>query len=205
MKSDVGVNSLRSHVEKVPARNQSGGVDVIEIRLKVVATAGTETDHSSAARSQMIPELLQNLAGGSRRQERHDVAGADNQVKLLPRQVEFAEIADVPIHGRVVLDGGGNELRVEVDSRDVVTEPGKFAAHSAGTAPGVENPRGARDHRINEPGLAVEVPALRAHLLEPGDVPGGVARIVFLLGFPQAFAFHASTLPSRLSGHLPGR
>jgi len=71
----------------------------------------------------------------------------------------------------MVLFGGLDERRVDVDPHHSVSGRGEVAAHPAGAAAGVENVGAARCHRVDEAGLPGQVVAGPGHLPEAFDVP----------------------------------
>jgi hypothetical protein len=60
---------------------------------------------------------------------------------------------------------------IQVDTDDVVADRRQMAAHPAGAAAGIEDPRGPRHHGIDQTRLAGQIGALRGHVPEPLDVP----------------------------------
>lgn len=67
--------------------------------------------------------------------------------------------------------GCRDQLGVDVDTDHVMAERGKPAADPSRSTAGVENPSSTRNHRVDEPGLTIEVLTLRGHRPEPFDVP----------------------------------
>src|SRR5690606_23506709 len=102
-------------------------------------------------------------------------AGTQDRVEGLgdaPRgQVELGEVLDHPGGAGEVLLGRGDEDRVDVDADDGVPPLGEVAPVAAGAAAGVEDPRPAGHHRVDEPRLTDEVGAGLRHLPEALDVP----------------------------------
>ena len=73
------------------------------------------------------------------------------------RQVEVGQVADEPARPGVVLLCGGDQHRVDVHADDLVTDVVQVSADPARPAAGVEHPRAAREHRVDQPGLPDEV------------------------------------------------
>src|SRR5690606_4875884 len=66
-------------------------------------------------------------------------------------------------------------------------------AHSAGSAAGVEDPRPASDHRVDQARLTLQVRAFAGHRPESFDVPLGMAW--FGVGEPPGSLCHAAIVP----------
>ena len=79
---------------------------------------------------------------------------------------------------RMTAAGPPTEGRFELKGNEVwSTVDGEPTADATGTAAGVENRSAPRHHRVDQPGLAVEVVAGLGHLPEPLDVPSRVTRV----------------------------
>src|SRR5690606_13275750 len=123
---------------------------------------------------------------------------------------------DQPGGTGVVLLGGCDQRRVEVDADDDVPGPVQVAAGAPRAAAGVEDARPPGRHGVDESGLSVEVRPLCHHLPEALDVPLGVARalgdllepavlrhLVDGTGWPARAGAVPSTAPAlRLAGRL---
>ena len=67
--------------------------------------------------------------------------------------------------------GCGDQLGVDIDADDVMTEGGEPPADPSRATAGVENPSPTRHHCVDEPGLTIEIVTLGGHRPEPFDVP----------------------------------
>ncbi len=90
----------------------------------------------------------------------------------------------------------GHLARVDVHPDHVVAGRSEVSADPAGAAAGVENPRAAGGHRVDQAGFAHEILTGASQCPKPFDVPLRVARIGFDFLHPQALLDHASIVAS---------
>ena len=148
----------------------------------------------------MRPQPGQHLSPGAGGQEGHDVAGRDDEVERVTdpprRQVEFGEVADQPPRPGVVLLGGGDQGRVDVDADHPVAGGSEVAAHPARAAARVEDVRAAWCHRVHQAGLPRQILTGAGHRPEALDVPVRVVGISRDLLHPDACLGHPTIIPA---------
>ena len=93
--------------------------------------------------------------------------------------------------------GRNDQFGVDVDADHVMSERCEATADPSGATTGVEHPGAARNHRVDEPGLAIEIPTLCSHRPKSLDVPRRMTRV--LLNHPQpSIVAHIDRVPTRL-------
>ena len=157
-------------------------LDVVEELGERVVASRSEPGDDAAARAQVCGEMCEHRPASVWVEEGQDVACADRDIERFRDsdrgEVEFSEVCHQPGWTGVIVLGGGDEDRVDVDAHDVVPSASEVAAHSSGSAPCVEDSGSAGDHGIDETCFAVEIVAGGSHRAEPFDVPGGVLWIL---------------------------
>ncbi len=140
---------------------EAGGGQVGEEVVERVAAARAEADDEPTLGRQVGLDPRQYVDARARCQEAHDVAGGEDQVERLRdadgRQVEQGQVRDVPVSPGEVRLRVVDERRVDVGADDRVAQLREPTAHASGTAPGIEDPRPSRGHRVDHPRLAVQV------------------------------------------------
>jgi hypothetical protein len=141
-----------------------------------VLGVGAEPEHDGSAVCHLRRETAQDGLEGARLDERHDVAGDQDQVE--PRaEVEVAEpgeVGDPPVQAGRLLAGHRDHRGVDVDTHDVVPPLGQTYGDPPGATPGVEHPRRCREQPLDEAGLPVHVATGCRDPAESLGVPAGV-------------------------------
>ena len=176
------MNSRRSHVDRRRSTTRPAAGDVVEEVVERVVATGPEAGDDPAAVAERRAEVAQHLPASRRIEESHHVAGADHHVETLVdaagAQVEFGEIADEPRGTRMIVLGGGDQHRVEIDAHHLVAELRQPTADAARATTGVEDPCPPGDHGVDESGLAVQIDTVGGHRAEAFDVPARVVRVL---------------------------
>src|SRR6187431_383696 len=97
--------------------------------------------------------------------------------------------------------GRGDQFRVGIDADHVMADRVQVGADATRTAPRVEDPGVATDHRIDEPALAGQIGTVGLHGAEPLDVPLAVP--VLRVGHPSCRHSHTTSV-RRLVTSVPG-
>ncbi|GAA5228086.1 hypothetical protein GCM10025778_26190 [Paeniglutamicibacter antarcticus] len=100
--------------------------------------------------------------------------------------------------------GGAQQLSIEVHPGDVVAAGGQRPADPPGSAAGIKHACPAGEHRIEEPGLAVEILTGFAQLREAFDVVPGLPGIPARLLLPEGFVFHVMSIDAGGPGAAVG-
>ena len=135
--------------------------DVVEELGERVVASRSEPGHDAAVGLQVCGEVLEHRPARVGIEERQDVAGAHHDVERVRDahrwEVEFSEVHDHPNRARVILLGGGDQDRVDVDADDVVPRSREMAPDPSRSAAGVEHPDPARDDGVDEACFSVEI------------------------------------------------
>src|SRR5699024_6283413 len=100
-------------------------------------------------------------------------------------EVELGEVADVPVRLGVIFPGHLDQMRVQVHPGDVVSGAGQVPAQTPAAASGIEDAGTARGHRVDQPGLTVDVLPGGLDAAPALCVPAGVLRIAAHGGDPH--------------------
>src|SRR5699024_1381631 len=134
----------------------AGRRDIGREVLERVAAVQAESHHEAPLRGEVRGEAGERGAALRPGEEGQHVPGADGEVELLG-QLQLGEVPHLPPRPGVVGAGDIDEVRVEVHTRHRVPGAGEVAADATAAAAGVEDPGSAPGHRVEQPGLAVDV------------------------------------------------
>jgi amidase len=165
---------------ELDVHDQSGLVGVGDEVAELVAPIGTEADDDPTVGSQVLTEAGEHGLTRAWREKCHHVAGAHDHVERGTNhglEVELSEVADKPPGTRMIQLGGGDQLRVGVDSDDIVPQARKDRSHAPWTAPGVEDAATARHHCVDESRLPGKIVTGCRHRPESLDVSSRMRRI----------------------------
>src|SRR6478735_5871598 len=100
------------------------------------------------------PEASQHLFASARCEERHHVPGTDDGIEALrnsaSRQVKLGQVLDDPTRAGMILYGGLNEDRIDIDADHVVPEAGQFSGDATRATARIKDARPTPDHRVNK-------------------------------------------------------
>src|SRR5699024_5631925 len=116
---------------------------------------------------------------------------------------QLRKVPHKPCGAGKVLLSGSNEHRIHIHADHVVALPGEVAAVATRPAASVQDPRAARRHSIDEPGLTDQIRALGGQPPKPLDVPGGMIRVLGGDLHPLALLRSALLIRPALFSHSP--
>src|SRR5699024_2923179 len=138
------------------AQAQAGLLRVGREVLDRVAAVQAEAHHEAPLGGEVRGEAGERGAALRGGEEGQHVPGADGEVELRG-QLQLGEVPHLPARLGVVRAGDLDEVRVQVHARHRVPGAGEVAADAPAAAAGVEDPGSAPGHRVEQPGLAVDV------------------------------------------------
>ena len=170
--------------------DQAGGVRVkVEVGQRV-ATICAEADHHDPIGPDVMGDPRQHASLGAGRDEGQHVAGHHHRIERVVDEGKVRQIGDEPARTAMIMLGRLDQRRIGVDADHVVTACEEFGPHPSRSAPGVENSRAARHHRIDQARLAAQIGAVGGQLPESLDVPAGM--VVVVLADPARRGVHVS-------------
>lgn len=176
---------------------KSGSRDVRVERVDGVSAVESETDDDGPALTDVSLQRLKHVTLGPFRDERHHVSGDHGRVKqfgvTFGRQIQSGQVTNEPYRAWVVLNGGGNEFRIDIDSDYLVAAPMELCSNPPRTTSGIKNSRRGGNDRVHKPRLSGQVDAVARHLSKSFDVPLRMA--IVCVTEPTRDSVHASILP----------
>lgn len=139
---------------------KTNGFAVLGELARVIAPVSAKPDDESPGGRQRPCQGSQCRTAPCGRQKRNDVASTQNDVECPLWHLPFSEIPDLPRAIGEILPGMADEHRIDVHAHYCVPATGELSSDSAGATAGVEKPRFAWGHRVDEACLAVDVLAL---------------------------------------------
>lgn len=134
-------------------------------------------------------------------QECHDVTGGDNMVELcepgISLELEGSEVTNNPLCGRVIFLSYRDEIRVKVDSNDLVAAASQIATEPARSTASVKNPRSALRECIDQACLTVNIVTGPLEVPPPLRIANRMIGILTRHGFPDIVLGRAHTLKYR--------
>src|SRR5690606_2938348 len=158
--------------------------------LDRVAAVEPEPDHQATLRREMRGQRRERRPALRPREEGQHIARTHREVEQLALtvaidQVELREVPHLP--APVLLLGARNldQVRIEVDADDLMPGSRQSPADPPRAAPGIEDPRAAPRHGVDQPRLAVQVLSGRGEALPACGVAGRMLRVAPHRGRPQ--------------------
>lgn len=101
----------------------------------------------------------------------------------------------------MILDGGLDQYRINVDADHVVPTAGQFSADATRATARIEDARPTPNHRVKQACLSSQVATGCRHRTETLDVPGRVVWVRRHLPHPRARFHHVCIVPSETPLH----
>ncbi len=96
----------------------------------------------------------------------------------------------------MILDGGLDQHRIDVDADHVVPEAGQLSGDATGATARIKDARPTAIHRVKQARLSSQVATGCCHRTEALDVPGRVGWVRRHLLHPRALFRHVCIVPS---------